>query len=134
MFSTDTPSAGCSADAHAILTHLFQSGQSEDYGVADILNTIASNDGDLATDDHLVGSAEQIIEAALAFIVAVAPDAPASYVKGEDVRAGLRDVSAYLGGLETLDRLARQLGLDPLYEEDGTDDRVDADDDVLVDD
>jgi len=131
MFSSDVPYEGCSAAAQAILSQLFQSGQSEDYGVADTLNLIASNGDEQQSDEHLATCAEQIIEAALAVIAAVAPSAPAAYVKGEDVRAELKEASTYLGGLDTLELVARRLDLAPLNDEDDLDKDADEEDERL---
>ena len=63
---------GLSPHAARILSQLMQSGQSEDAGVADILNTIALNDADSVSDEFLRTCAQEIIEAAHTFLHATA--------------------------------------------------------------
>lgn len=63
-----TPAEGLSQKALESLKGLADSGSSEYSGVADTLNTIAENSDEQASDEHLIGCAEQIIEAARGFI------------------------------------------------------------------
>lgn len=67
------PAENLSPKTRVFLQKLAQCGQSEASSVADILNTIAQNDKESATDAFLVLCAEQIIEAAQAFIRQVSP-------------------------------------------------------------
>lgn len=56
--------AGLSLRARQVLSHLMTTGQSEDHGVAEMLNTIAENGDDMASDAMLRTSAQNIIHAA----------------------------------------------------------------------
>jgi hypothetical protein len=64
-------SENVSKRAAKVLKELGDSCTSEGSGVADILNSIASNGGELATNKHLICCAEQIMEAAERFIHAL---------------------------------------------------------------
>lgn len=59
---------GVSPDVAAALDSMAISGSSETIAVAECLNTIAENGDEQATDDFLLGCAEELIEAARGFI------------------------------------------------------------------
>lgn len=61
----------CSPVINAVLRELYDSGSSEQLCVADCLTTIAANSEEQASDEHLVGCARLIIEAANRVIEAV---------------------------------------------------------------
>ena len=63
-----------SAPIAAELEAMFNSGSSEQYAVADCLNTIAENGEDQATDEHLVACAEEIRNAAQRVISVINPE------------------------------------------------------------
>lgn len=67
------PAEGLSDKAREVLERLANSGSSEAAGVADCLNTIASNGDAQEEDYYLLGCAEEIVEAANAFITEVKP-------------------------------------------------------------
>lgn len=62
------PASALSPNAEEILRELANSGSSESSGVAEILNTIAEDGDESATDEYLIVCAEEIINAAQAFI------------------------------------------------------------------
>lgn len=66
-----SPATHLSAQASTVLTELATSGSSEDAGVADTLNTIAQNGEDSATDEYILGCAEQMLAAAVQVIQAL---------------------------------------------------------------
>lgn len=64
----DTPHEGLSEKATEVIEGMFSSGSSEQWAVADCLNTIAGNGDEQETDEHLIGCAEEIRDAANYFI------------------------------------------------------------------
>ena len=62
------PAPGLSDKVHNTLQNFVDSCSSEAAAVADCLNTIASNGGDQATDEYLIGCAEEIRDWAQDFI------------------------------------------------------------------
>lgn len=62
------PADGLSVRTETLLKEMAESGSSENSGVADILNTIASNSPEQATDVHMLCCAAEIRDAADAFI------------------------------------------------------------------
>lgn len=91
-----TPDDKLSPIARQILTALAECGESEAAAVAEALNTIASNDEESATDDFLVGCAQQLIEAAQHFI---------NKVKGEPVVPAGEPSPLRLQGTQALNAL-----------------------------
>ena len=57
-----------SKKAETLLNEMIASGQSETMGVADILQTIASNGEEMEKDENLIGNAAEIRDAATYFI------------------------------------------------------------------
>jgi hypothetical protein len=74
MMSWFTPAPGLSDKARGLLKDMANSGESETSGVAEILNTIASNGEGQEKDEHLLTCAEEIRDAVQAFIVQMGGD------------------------------------------------------------
>lgn len=76
---------GLSDTAARLLKEMFESGDSQLYGVAEILNMIAENGDDMETDGHLLCCAEEIRNAANMFIEQLTPHAEEKPVDAETV-------------------------------------------------
>jgi len=57
-----------SKKAAELLSNMIHSGSSEQLGVADILDTISQNGGEMETNAHLIGCAEEIRDTAAYFL------------------------------------------------------------------
>jgi hypothetical protein len=65
---TENPAEGLSGTAKAILVGMAESGSAEGAGVACLLNGIALNSEEQASDEHLLGCATEIRDWAQSFI------------------------------------------------------------------
>lgn len=93
-----------SAAIAEVLAALFDSGSSEQFAVADCLNTIAENDDEQSTDEHLVMCAEEIREAATRVIDAINPpiEAPRPVPVGDPYHDLIVQATQALTDLEAL--------------------------------